>query len=75
MRHLKEYKQIKNENPLYSLIALEMIKGSWKNPLKDIEMGKVSRDNVIKILNMGVQSGVIEQSFYRNFLSKVAKFA
>jgi hypothetical protein len=73
MHHLKEFKQIKNENPHYSLIALEMFKGSWKNPLQDIEKGKVSRDNVLKILNMGYREGLVEQTFYRTFSAKLQK--
>ena len=73
MYHLREYVKIKNENPLYSLIALEFMKGFWKNPLKDIEKGKVSMDKVIQILNMSYQIGVVDQTFYQNFVGKLSK--
>ncbi len=75
MFNLVEYKKIKTDNPNYSLIAIDLINGRYKNPLEDIRKGKATKENVVKLLDLSKKFGWVEDDFYYSFQKKLMEIA
>lgn len=60
-----------SHEPIYSLIAIEFLKGKITNPIKDIVAGVIDKDKALHILNLTFNIGMIDYSIYRDFSEKI----
>lgn len=60
-----------SHEPIYSLIAIEFLKGKITNPMKDIVAGIVDKDKALRILDLTFDIGVMDYRIYRDFSEKI----
>lgn len=71
MHHLREFNRIREENNWYSLTTIEILHEKIKNPLEDIRKGKITKENVSKILNMAFNHRLVSNSYRDSFQKKL----
>ena len=75
MHHLREFDRIRESNPLHGLITVEMIKGRIKNPIQDVVKGRVTKQDVLTLLEYAYDTGLVQKNYKDTFQSKLQEIA